>query len=391
MVSGPMQLPDSVTVLESDRARFYIVGTAHVSETSVREVKQVIEALRPDTVCLELCEPRYNALTNETAWKNLDIFQVIKEGKTLFLLGNLAVGAYQRRLGAELGVRPGAELLEAARVAREVGAEVVLVDRDIHVTLKRTWASLGFIKKMSLLGAIFGGLTSREKISAEEIEQIKEQAHLSEMLAEFARAMPEVKTPLIDERDQYLMSKIEEAPGEQVVAVVGAAHVPGMQANFGKPVDRAALEVIPPPSRLWGVLKWVIPAIILGAFAWGYFRKAGGSFEDMLLAWILPNSIMAGLLTAVAGAKLLTIAVAFVVSPITSLNPLLGAGMVVGLLEAWLRKPTVKDCERINDDVQSLRGVYRNPVTRVLLVTVAATLGSALGAWIGLGWVVALL
>lgn len=386
-----MQLPDSVTVLESERARFYIVGTAHVSETSVREVKQVIEALRPDTVCLELCEPRYNALTNESAWKNLDIFAVIKEGKTLFLLGNLAVGAYQRRLGAELGVKPGAELLEAARVAREVGAEVVLVDRDIHVTLKRTWGSLGFVKKMSLLGAIFGGLTSREKVSAEEIERIKEQAHLSEMLAEFARVMPEVKAPLIDERDQYLMSKIEEAPGQSVVAVVGAAHVPGMKKNFGVPIDRSALEEIPTPSRVWGLLKWLIPAIILAAFAWGYFRKTGGSLEDMLIAWILPNSIMAGLLTAIAGGKLLSIGTALVASPLTSLNPLLGAGMVVGLLEAWLRKPTVEDCERINDDVQSIRGVYRNPVTRVMLVTVGATLGSALGAWIGLGWVVALL
>lgn len=386
-----MQLPDSVTVLESERARFYIVGTAHVSETSVREVKQVIETLRPDTVCLELCEPRYNALTNETAWKNLDIFQVIKEGKTLFLLGNLAVGAYQRRLGAELGIRPGAELLEAARIAREVGAEVVLVDRDIHVTLKRTWASLGFVKKMNLLGAIFGGLTSREKVSAEEIERIKEQAHLSEMLAEFARVMPEVKGPLIDERDQYLMSKIEEAPGQQVVAVVGAAHVPGMKQSFGKPVDRAALESIPVPSKWWAVLKWLIPALILAAFAWGYFRQPSGTFEDMLVAWILPNSVMAALLTAVAGGKILSIACAFVASPITSLNPLLGAGMVVGLLEAWLRKPTVEDCERVNDDVQSIRGMYRNPVTRVLLVTVGSTLGSALGAWIGLGWVVALL
>ncbi len=382
---------DNIAVIEAEGRIIYLVGTAHVSENSIAEVHRVIETVRPDVVCIELCEARYNALTSEHAWKNLDIFKVIREGKTLFLLANLAIGAYQRRIGSELGVQPGAELLAAAKAAEAVGARVVLVDRDINVTLKRTWANLGFLDKLGLLNAVGLSLVSREKISAEDIEQLKQETHLSEMLNQFAEELPAVKEPLIDERDRYLMSGVEQAGGDKVVAVVGAAHVPGMRQVFGADVDRAELERLPPPSRIVKALKWLFPAIIVFALTWGIIDKQGASFEELLFAWVLPNSLMAALFTAIALGKPLSILVALVASPLTSLVPVLGAGMVVGLLEAWLRKPTVQDCENINTDVQSLAGVYRNPVTRVLLVAVMATVGSALGAWIGAGWILALL
>lgn len=388
-----MELSENVSVLERDGTTIYLLGTAHVSQRSVEEVETLIDQLEPDTVCVELCETRYNALTDEDRWRKLDIFKVIKEGKTLFLLANLAIGAYQRRLGAELGVQPGAELLAAAKKGHQVGAEVVLVDRDIQKTLKRTWGNLGFFKKITLIGAIMESLVVRPKKDDEEpldIEQLKEKAHLSEMMNEFAKALPEVHGPLIDERDQYLMSGIEAAPGKKILAVVGAGHVEGMKRYFGKSVDRASLEALPEKSRWWGLLKWIIPAIILGAFVFGADKTSGASLEDLLWAWILPNAVFAAILTAIAGGKPLTVLTSAVASPITSLNPLIGAGMVVGLVEAWLRKPSVEDAERINDDVQSLRGLYRNPFTRVLLVAVAATLGSALGAWIGLSWVLTL-
>jgi pheromone shutdown-related protein TraB len=382
-----------VVRLDHGDRTLYLVGTAHVSQRSIDEVSRVIDAVRPDTVCVELCDARFQALTQLNRWKKLDIFQVILQGKTLFLLANLAISAYQRRLGDQLGVKPGAELLAAIEKAQEVGAEVVLIDRDIHVTLKRTWANLPFFKKMQLIGAIVESLFTRGKgdaITAEDIEKLKEQAQLHEMMSEFAKAMPEVKVPLIDERDQYLMAGIEQAPGDKVVAVVGAGHVAGMKDWLGKEVDRAALERIPPKSRVWGWLKWLVPIIILAAFYVGFTRNEGRTFEQMLWAWILPNSLLAGLLTAVAGAKLISIGSAILASPITSLNPLLGAGLVVGLVEAWARKPTVHDAEEIPNDVKSLRGVYKNAFTRVLLVAVMATVGSALGGWIGLSWVVAI-
>ena len=388
------QLPEHVTILKDDARTFYLLGTAHVSEDSVAEVRQVIDAVQPDTVCVELCQARYQSLTDKDRWKKLDIFKVIKEGKTLFLLATLAIGAYQRRLGAKLGVTPGAELMAGAEAANEIGAELVLFDRDIHITLKRTWRNLGFFKKMSLLSAITASLFDGgddDDVGADEIEALKEQANLSKMMEEFSEAFPEVHKPLIDERDRYMVSGLQDAPGQTIVAVVGAGHVPGMTGYFDTPIDREPLKQLPPPRWYTGLIKWIIPIAILAAFAVGISSNETGSFTDMLTAWILPNAIVALLFTALAGGKPLSILTAGVASPITSLNPLLGAGMVVGLVEAWLRKPTVEDAERINADVQSLRGLYRNPFTRVLLVAVAATLGSAVGAWIGGAWILALL
>ncbi len=378
-----MALSESVRVLERGDKRYYIVGTAHVSEQSVTDVNNVIDEVQPDAVCVELCEARFNALTDEDRWKKLDIFKVIREGKMLFLLANLAIGAYQRRIGADLGVKPGAEMLAAVEKAREIGAHLTLADRDINVTLKRTWANLSFWQRLKLLSAILGGVFGTEKVDAEDIEQLKEQVQLNEMMKEFAAAMPGVTEPLINERDRYLMSSIEDTPGNIVVAVVGAAHVEGMVRHFGQAVDRDELDVITPPSGWTRLLKWIVPLVILSAFTYGYVEHGGSTFEKMLYAWILPNSIIAAVLTAAALARPLSIFVAFLCSPITSLNPLLPSGVVVGLTEAWLRKPTVADAERINDDVQSIRGLYKNQFTRVLLVAVLSTFGSALGAWVG--------
>lgn len=387
-----MEFSENVTVLEDGDKTYYIVGTAHVSDESVREVEAVIDAVQPDTVCIELCKTRYTALTDEDRWRKLDIFKVIKEGKTLFLLANLAISAYQRRLGEELGVKPGAELLAGAKKAEDVGAELALVDREIQITLKRTWGNVGFWKKLSLLGAIGGSLITKQEVDKEEIERLKGKNQLDEMMAEFARVMPEVQGPLIDERDQYLMSKIEDAPGKTIVAVVGAGHVSGMVRYFGdESIDREALEQLPKKRRWLGLLKWIIPALIVFAFYLGWTNRDDQPFEQMIYAWVLPNSIVCALLTALAGGKLISIVTGFFASPITSLNPLLGAGMVVGLVEAWFRKPTVEDMENVNRDVQSFKGFYKNAFTRVLMVVVASTLGSAIGAWIGATWVVSLL
>lgn len=207
------------------------------------------------------------------------------------------------------------------------------------------------------------------------------------MLEEFSRAFPAVKGPLIDERDQYMASHLQDAGGETIVAVVGAAHGPGIERAFAQPVDRTPLREVPPPSRFGTVLKWAIPVAILIGFYLGITGEEPRSLEQLLYAWVLPNSIAAGLLTLAAGGKLVSILAAVVGSPLTSLNPLLNTGLVVGLVDAWARKPTVDDAARINHDVQSWKGFYRNRFTRVLLVATFAMIGSALGAWIGLAWV----
>ena len=365
----------------------HIVGTAHVSRQSVEEVKKVIAEIRPDTVCVELDPMRYEALTDDTRWRKLNIFDVIRQKKVLFLMASLALQAFQRRLGDQLGVKPGSELLAAVKAAEEVGAEVVLADRDVQATLKRTWGNLGFINKMKVISGLVVSVLDTEEISEQQVEDLKNREHISDMMTEFAKVMPEVKGPLIDERDQYLMSSIEDAPGETIVAVVGAGHVEGMTKWAGKPVDREALKEIPPPSLLARGAKWVVPVIILAAFSYGYFKHQGEDFVSMLYAWILPNAIVAGILTLVAGGKILSVLTAVVSLPITSLNPTIGAGIPVGLMEAWLRKPTVEDCERLGKEVNTWQGLRENPFSRILIVAIAATIGSALGAYIAVVWV----
>ena len=386
-----MDLGPNVTVLEHGGRTFYIVGTAHISQRSVEDVRNTIDAVEPDTVCVELCQTRYDALVDDSRWKRLDIFQVIRERKFLFLLANLALSSYQRRLGETLGVQPGAELMAGVAKAEEIGAELVLADRDIQATLKRTWANVRFFDKLKLLGAVSGVFFSREDLTEEDLEELKDRDTLNETMQAFAKEMPRVQGPLIDERDRYLMSAIEDAPGETVVAVVGAGHVEGMVGYLGRGADREALSVIPPQKTWAKALKWVIPALILGAFAFGYTKLAGHTFQDMVEAWVLPNAISAAIFCALAGARPLSALTAAIVSPITSLNPALPAGGVVGLLEAWLRKPTVADARRLADDSMTLKGLYKNPFSRVLWVAVMTNLGSALGAYIGLPLVLLIL
>ncbi|MEZ4367322.1 MAG: TraB/GumN family protein [Kofleriaceae bacterium] len=402
MSDGPAPLE-----LTQDGTRFHVVGTAHVSARSVAEVGEVIRRVRPEVVCVELCQARFEALTQDKSFRDLDVFKVVREGRTLYLLAHLALTAYQRRMGAALGVRPGAELLAAITAAEEVGARVALVDRDVNVTLKRTWANVGLWKRSQLLASVvvgFGddgaapdprrpGKAAGDPLTADDIEAMKEQHTLSEMLAELSRAMPEIKGPLIDERDLYLADGIraEGAGAREVVAVVGAAHVPGIRQHFGSAIDRAVLDRLPPPSRVWTAVKWLLPALFLAALVYFWRRSDQASLTEMMLAWIVPTGVGAALLTALGGGHVLSVLTALVVAPIAAIHPLLGTGMVVGVVEAWRRRPGVRDCEQLPEDIQTFRGFRRNPVTRILLIAVLSGLGTAVGFWVGVAWVATLI
>lgn len=391
----PAALPASVTEIVHEGTTYYIVGTAHVSQRSVDDVRTVIDLVKPDVVCVELDKTRHEALTKESAFKELDVFKVIKEGRTLYLLAHLALSSYQRRIGNSLGVKPGAELLAACNMATKRSIPVELIDRDINITLKRTWANLGLWKRSMLLSSLLVGWddgepATAEPVTAATVEDLKEPKALSEMLTQLGEAVPQIKKPLIDERDQYLASKALDAGKgrKKVVAVVGAAHVPGMKAHFGEIIDRDALDKLPPPSLLWTALKWLVPLLFIVGIVWFWRTSDSASLAEMMLAWILPTSIGAGALTLLSGGKMLSVLSALVVAPIAAIHPLLGTGMVVGVVEAWRRKPSVADCERLPDDVEAgWRGYLRNPVTRILIVTVASGLGTALGFWVGVGYV----
>jgi pheromone shutdown-related protein TraB len=385
-----MELPASVTTLIRGDTTFYVVGTAHVSQKSVDDVRTVIDMVHPDVVCVELCKSRYDALTKDSAFRDLDVFKVVREGKTLYLLGHLALASYQRRIGASLGVQPGAELVTATKTAEKRNIPVELIDRDINVTLRRTWRNLGMWRRITLLwGLLAGGeeAADGEGVTAETVENLKEPKALSEMLTELGKAVPEIKGPLVDERDQYLVSKMREAGvgKKTVVAVVGAAHVPGMTKQLDQPIDRTVLDKIPPAALWWRIAKWAVPIAFLAVLVYLAKVNDAAGFAKTMLAWIIPTSAGAALFTAIAGGSPFTVGAALLASPVARVYPLVRTGIVVGIVEAWRRKPSVVDCERLPEDTQSLKGFWTNPVTRILIIATAAGLGALLGFAIGVG------
>ncbi|HMA95613.1 MAG TPA: TraB/GumN family protein [Polyangiaceae bacterium] len=381
----------TVTRIEHQGREIYLIGTAHVSQNSVDEVKRVIAEVEPDTVCVELDQPRYDSMMDESRWRRLDLFQIIRQKRVLYFISNLALSAYQRKIGESMGVKPGAELLAAVKAAESIGARLVLADRDIQATLKRTWHQLGFWNKSRLVGMLLMIPFAVEEIAAEKIDALRDRDTISEVLDELAKEMPDLKRPLIDERDQYLIDSIVNAPGKKIVAVVGAGHVRGMLANLDTKVDRELLSRIPPPSSLGRIISWAIPVVILGAFYFGWQKHETESLMEMVRAWVLPTSIGCGVLTLAAFAHPLTVLSGVLAAPLTTLNPMIGAGMVTALVEAWLRRPTVEDCEQVPDAIMKPRMWLKNRATRVLLVFVLSNLGASIGMFISTTWVLSLL
>jgi pheromone shutdown-related protein TraB len=361
-----------------------LVGTAHVSRESADLVAQVIEEEKPETVCIELCESRYQSLTKKKKWQNTDLLKVIREKKAFLLLSNLMLAYFQKKIGKKLGIKPGEEVLRAIAAAQAIGAHIHLVDRDIRTTLSRMWRAMGFWRKIKMLAQLITSAGQIDAIKEEDIEEIKRKDVLETLLSEIGESFPDIKRILIDERDQYLAHKIRTAPGGKIVAVVGAGHVPGIQAYWEKPVDITVLEQIPPKGQLSRVLKWGIPALIVGIIIFGFFMAGTAGGAQMIKWWILANALLAGLGAAIAMAHPLTILSAVVASPMTSLNPMIAAGWVSGLVEAFLGKPKVRDFENLPEDISTLKGFWKNKITRILLVVVFTNLGSSLGTFVAI-------
>lgn len=253
---------ENITRIHLDGKEFILIGTAHVSKHSAEQVKEVIDAERPDSVCVELDKQRYQSITEGSKWKEMDIIQVIKEKKASLLLMNLAISSFQNRMAKQFGIKAGQEMIQGIESAKETGANLVLADRNIQITFSRIWGSIGFKGKALLLSQVIAGIFSKDTITEEELEKMKNQDTLESILNEFTEAFPRLKTPLIDERDQYLAQKIKEAPGEKIVAVLGAAHVPGIKEEIKKEQDLAKLTAIPPKSNLPKIIGWSIPLML---------------------------------------------------------------------------------------------------------------------------------
>ena len=373
-----------------------IIGTAHISRGSVDEVRSVISRSSPKVVCVELDDARYQTLTQPDSWRELDIRAVLRSRRGFLLLANLVLSAFQRRMGAESQVRPGEEMLAAVKIAREAGARVELCDRDVQVTLRRAWSQSGIWGRAKLLSTLIAAAFSSERLPPEDIERLKTRGAVTSMVEELADHLPNVKTVLIDERDQYLAARIvqiarDSGPGDEpVVAVIGAGHREGVlrvlqEIESGADLpDVTALNTPPNRTRAGRVVPWMVPGIVFTVIAIGFARSGVDLTLLMLGRWILINGSLAALGSLVVLAHPLTVIISFIAAPITSMNPTIGVGIVSGAVEAIIRKPRVSDFESIHDDLVSLRGFFRNRITHALLVFLGASLGSVAGTFIGL-------
>lgn len=378
---------DTIYRIELNNREIILIGTAHVSHESVDEVRTVIDEENPGRVCIEIDEGRYQSIIDPESWKKLDIHQAIKQKKGFLMIASLILGSFQKKIGADIGIRPGEEMKIAAEAAKEKGIPFSFSDRPIQTTLQRAWAKSNLWNKMKLLSSLIASAFTTEKVDKSEIEQLKNSNALQGMMEELASYLPSVKEVLIDERDQYLATSIFNTAEEKVVAVVGAGHGPGILKWLEKleakevAADLTEISSIPPKRQYEKAIPWIIPVAIVGIIGAGFITSGFDVGVTMILVWILANGIPSALGAIIAAAHPLTIFISFAAAPITSMNPTIGVGFVSGLLESTFRKPRIRDLENLQDDAGTVKGWYGNRVLRILLVFLLSSLGSAIGTW----------
>lgn len=375
-----------------DGRRLTLLGTAHVSRASMEAVRGMLETGDYDAVAVELCAGRHHLMTEPDAMADLDLFAVIRSGKAPLVAASLALGAYQQRLAEDLGIEPGAEMREAVRFAREHALPLWLIDRDVGITLRRVYRSVPWWQRFNLIAGLLASVVAREPVKAEDIEKLKRGDMLSNTFEHFAEQSPGLYQALIGERDQFMAARLRQKlaqnpePGS-ILAVVGAGHLQGIARELQQSADRSPAEQLaelsntPPRSRWPQAIPWIIVALILTGFAIGFYRSPDLGWT-LIADWVLINGILTAIGVTIAGGHPLTVISAFFAAPLTSLNPTIGAGMVTAAVETWLRKPRVADFGRLRRDAAKLKGWWRNRVTRVLLVFLLGTLGSAIGTYV---------
>lgn len=379
-------------IVERDGVRYTLLGTAHVSRTSVETVQAAIASGDYDTVAIELDAGRLQALTDPDALAKLDLVKVIREGKTHLFAANLALAAYQRRLAEQLDVEPGAELKAAALDARERNLPLHLIDREVGLTFKRALSRLGWWGRAKISAGIMMAMFADEEVGDDEIEKLKQGDLLESSFGEFAVESPALYESIIAERDRYMAARLRESAthasgAREVLAVIGAGHLQGMAEHLRTDTDapadvRAALESVPEKSKVpWFTIA--LTAFLLGGFAWGFYRGGVDVGADLIVQWVLATGLLGALGCAIAGGHPLSILAAFISSPLTPLHPALASGTVSAFVEAALRKPTHADFMALRDDVQTVRGWWKNRVARILLNFFLTSLGTAIGVWTG--------
>jgi pheromone shutdown-related protein TraB len=382
---------EPLKTIEIDGAHITILGTAHVSKASAEMVQELIATGKFDAIAVELCPSRHNAIVNPELIAQMDLFQVIKRGQASMVAASLALGAFQQRMAEQLEIEPGAEMRVAIKDATEAGLPVLLIDREIGITLKRIYRNVPWWKRFGIFGGLLASIVSQEKISAAEIERLKEGDVLESTFSQFSEDEKDLFKPLISERDEYmsahLLKESKENNYQHILAIIGAGHLKGIThlletKAINKPDETISqLDIIPDSSSWLKYFPWAIVALILTGFVIGFLRSPEIG-TAMIVDWVLINGGLSALGAAIAFAHPLTIMTAFLAAPLTSLNPTIGAGMVVAAMETLLRKPKVSDFNQLRSDATHLKGWWRNQVTRILLIFLLSTLGSAVGTYI---------
>ncbi len=387
-------MQEPIQSLSIGESTITILGTAHVSRASADKAQELIESKQHDVICIELCQSRFNAMTDPNALAKMDLFDVIRSGKASMVTASLALGSYQQRMAEQLGIEPGLEMKTSIKHAKELDLPLVVIDREVGTTLKRVYHNVPFWKRLYIIAGLFTSVVSRETVSEEEIEKLKTGDLLETTFAQFSEDAKDLFVPLIDERDRYMTAKLLQAikdhPGKNLLAVVGAGHVNGMMNYLEKnSVDNSyspsevitELDVIPKKRSWFKVIPWVIVALVIFGFYLG-FQKGPDLGWSLIWQWVVINGSLSALGAAIAGAHLITIITAFIAAPITSLNPTIGAGMVTAAMELFIRKPTVNDFSDLRKDTASAWGWRKNRVAKILLIFVLSSLGSAIGTYV---------
>lgn len=373
---------EHVSIIKIGEKTVYLLGTAHVSSESAEEAYELIKEIKPDSVCVELDADRLQSIKNEDRWKDTDIISIIKQKKSAFLLVNIILSAYQKRLADKFGISAGQEMIESIRAANEIGAKVVTADRSLKTTFLRIWRKLNFWDKIKLLYAILFSFADDEEITQQDLEELKTQDMLESALSELGKSFPSLKKYLVDERDIFLSQSIKNAPGNLIVAIVGAAHTPGIKQMIYEDIDINEINSIPPPSKTAKAVGLLIPVLIVVIIVMTFSKDFSSGFAQ-IKQWFLYTGTLSALGTLLAGGHPLSILTAFIAAPLTTLHPLLASGWFAGIAEAYMRKPKVSDFEQLSSDLSSLKGLWKNKLTRILLVVVLSNIGSSIGMYLG--------
>lgn len=373
---------ENIVKLEYQGKEIYLIKTAHVSKTSISDVDEAFNEINPDSICIELDKARYDSVTSkDDKWKDQDIVKVIKTGKVGYLMVNIILSSFQKRMAKSLNTNTGGEMMEGIKLASENNKELVLADRSINTTFSRVWNSLSFNEKIKLMATIISSIFDNEEISEEELASLKEADALDAALNEVAKDFPNMKRTLVDERDQYLAQKIKTAPGNKIMAIIGAAHSLGIERHLNEDVDTNELDKVVKKKGIGTIIKWAIPLTILFMLLYTIFTNLSTGL-DQLKSWILWNGTFGAIGTLICLGHPLSALVAFIAAPFTSLNPVLSAGLFSAITEATIRKPKVKDFESLADDTDSIKGFWKNRVTRILMIFIFTNIFSSIATFI---------